>query len=115
MPASAFPCLCVTVTQDSGCLGVAGALVVCLGLAGALVVCLGLTGALMVYLGLAGALVVCLGLAGVGTYLGTPSSGQDKEQAPYFPDLVLYLPVVPGGASTPHQPFPPIPVPLQCL
>ena len=95
----------------------AGALVVCLGLAGALVVCLGLTGALMVYLGLAGALVVCLGLAGVGTYLGTPSSGQDKEQAPYFPDLVLYLylPVAPGGASTPHQPFPPIPVPLQCL
>ena len=46
-----------------------------------------------------GVVVVLVFVVG-GTYLGTPPSGQDEEQAPYFPDDNLYLPVVPGGAST---------------
>ena len=56
---------------------------------------------------MAAAFVVAVVAALVVTFLE-----QDILHPPYFLDPKAYLPVVPGGASTPHQPFPPTLVPV---
>ena len=55
--------------------------------------------------------VVAVVVMAVVVALVVTSFEQDILHPPYFLEPEAYLPVVPGGASTPHQPFPPKLVP----